>query len=231
MSTTETVAATPARPARRLPGYVRWGVGSSLFFTLCYGGQTNAAALVEFQQSRANETAAEQELSQEASAVFGQGHTLHVDCESTPALAEHAHHMANGEADQVPLGYVPTLKVAGVPILLPEIHMDSLLCEQAALALEDKKTVPSSLAVLALGTLAHEAQHIVSDDTNEAAVQCRTDQLLASQLTASGYSADLAGAIAKQFANGDYPAVYSSPACRPGGALDIHVPQAVFPEN
>ena len=100
------------------------------------------------------------------------------------------------------------------------------------MAFASPSATPSLASAIAIGTIAHEAQHVVANDHNEASVWCHTDQLMPSQLFAAGFDPANASLLTNLFVDDTtWPDQYHSAECRPGGKLDLGLPDGVFPSQ
>jgi len=101
-------------------------------------------------------------------------------------------------------------------------------CNDLEAYLDSNKRHPSAAQVLAVHVLTHESMHM-SGITSESIAECYATQHDAQMAEIMGASPDAARALAAQYWKTVYPSMpdgYTTPACRPGGSLDLHLPDA-----
>jgi hypothetical protein len=94
--------------------------------------------------------------------------------------------------------------------------------------LRSSKRTPTESQVVAVHILSHESMHM-RGEKDEAAAECEAMQRDARTAALLGASSVDARALARRYWLALYPRMsddYRSPDCRPGGALDEHLPDA-----
>jgi hypothetical protein len=123
------------------------------------------------------------------------------------------------------LGYV-RWRADGTPERWTLLKRDA--CRDLAAYVRAGGRRPSRAQVIAVHVLAHEAMHLAGR-TDESAAECAAVQRDARAARLLGAPEDQALALAVSYWRTVYPAMpagYRSSACRPGGALDEHLPDA-----
>jgi hypothetical protein len=152
---------------------------------------------------------------------------------SPPDEWQAVEHDELGDAgDLILAGFVhagdPTITLAPPTCLA----LERLLADPGLACLVEEETVcpfGSVEAAFALATLAHEAQH-VAGIADEATAECYALQHVDEVARAIGMPADQAAAIAPFVDHAEItPPSYTSPECRPGGALDLEPQTPAFP--
>jgi hypothetical protein len=101
-------------------------------------------------------------------------------------------------------------------------------CNDLDAYLDSSKEHPSAAQVLAVHVLAHESMHM-SGTTTEAVAECHAMQHDAALAEDLGASPSAAHALAVRYWQTVYPEMpdtYVSNDCKPGGGLDLHLPDA-----
>jgi hypothetical protein len=101
-------------------------------------------------------------------------------------------------------------------------------CNDLNAYLNSNKLHPSAAQVLAVHVLTHESMHM-SGTTSEAIAECHAMQHDSAMAEDLGAPAAAAHALAVTYWHTVYPYMpdgYTSGDCKPGGALDLHLPDA-----
>lgn len=101
-------------------------------------------------------------------------------------------------------------------------------CNDLDAYLNSSKQQPSAAQILAVHVLTHESMHM-SGITSEAIAECDAMQRDTAMAEDLGAGPAAAHALAVSYWRVVYPNMpdnYTSPDCRPGGALDLHLPGA-----
>jgi hypothetical protein len=101
-------------------------------------------------------------------------------------------------------------------------------CNDLASYLDSNKQHPSDAQMLAVHVLTHESMHMAGF-TSEATAECYAMQHDTAMARIMGAPAAAAHELAVRYWTLNYPRMpdgYTSGECRPGGALDLHLPDA-----
>jgi len=104
-------------------------------------------------------------------------------------------------------------------------------CRDLAAWLGSDQTNPSRGQLIAVHVLTHETMHMAGA-TDEAITECRAMQRDAAMAQRLGAAPDAARALAVRYWQEIYPSMpdaYRTGDCRPGGALDEHLPDPPWP--